>query len=67
MTVGRRIKRSRLLISTGIQLIIVCLVIILIGSFFEMKWLIETSSIVAILVAIFTLFEYWHVKRLKKR
>lgn len=67
MTVGRRLKRSRLLITTGIQLIIACLVIILIGAFSHLVWLVETSAIVAILIAIFTLFEYWNVKRFKKR
>lgn len=66
MTVGRRIKRSRLLITTGIQLIIVCLIIILMGALSKLVWLIETAAIVAILVAIFTLFEYWNVKRLKR-
>lgn len=67
MRMSQRVKRSRLLIQSGIQLIIVCLIIIMIASFFNMMWLIETTAIVAILVALFTLFEYWNVKRYKKR
>lgn len=67
MTVDRRIKHSRLLIITGIELIITCLIIIIIGTFLNMVWLIETAAIVAILLAIFIFSEFWNVKRLKKR
>lgn len=67
MTVDRRIKHSRLLIITGIELIITCLIIIIIGTFLKMVWLIETAAIVAILLAIFIFSEFWNVKRLKKR
>lgn len=67
MTVDRRIKHSRLLIITGIELIITCLIIIIIGAFLKMVWLIETATIVAILLAIFIFSEFWNVKRLKKR
>ena len=66
MTVDRRIKHSRLLIITGIELIITCLIIIIIGAFLKMVWLIETAAIVAILLDIFIFSEFWNVKRLKK-
>ncbi|MFD1260699.1 hypothetical protein [Entomomonas asaccharolytica] len=67
MKIGRRVRRSRLLITSGIRLVIVCLVLIVVALFFNMIWLMETAAIVAILVAIFTAFEYWSVKRLKLR
>lgn len=67
MKIGRRVRRSRLLITSGIRLVIVCLVLIVVALFFNMVWLMETAAIVAILVAIFTAFEYWSVKRFKPR
>lgn len=67
MKIGRRVRRSRLLITSGIRLVIVCLVLIVVALIFKMIWLMETAAIVAILVSIFTAFEYWSVRRFKPR
>lgn len=69
MKINQRVKRSRILIISGIQLVLVCLIVIVVASLFNMVWLMETAGIVAILVAIFTFVEYWNMKRfkLKKR
>lgn len=67
MSIGRRIKHSRLIIISGIQLAILSGVIATIAWFFDIIWLAETACIVAVLVAIFTMCEYVLVtKRVKK-
>lgn len=65
MKIGRRTKRSRVLIISGIQLVLVCLIVIVVASLFKMVWLMETAAIVAILVAVFTFVEYWNIRRFK--
>ncbi|AZS51159.1 hypothetical protein DM558_10420 [Entomomonas moraniae] len=65
MKISRRIRRSRLLVKSGIRLVVACLVLIVVALGFKMIWLMETAAIVAILVAIFTLLEYWSFRQFK--
>ncbi|AWM79204.1 hypothetical protein DKL61_01870 [Gammaproteobacteria bacterium ESL0073] len=65
MKISRRIRRSRLLVKSGIRLVVACLVLIVVALCFKMIWLMETAAIVAILVAIFTLLEYWSFRQFK--
>ena len=58
MSIGRRVKHSRRIIISGVQLAILSAVIAFIAWFFGVIWLAETACIVAILVALFTLLEY---------
>lgn len=67
MKARRQIKRSKLLIRSGVQLIVICLVIIIVAAFFNTIWLLETFVIVAILVTLFIGFEYWSLKRYLRR
>lgn len=67
MKKGRRFRRSKLLITSGIRLIVICLVLIVVALFFNMVWLMETAAIVAILIAIFTFVEYWSIRRFKMK
>ncbi len=65
MKISRRIRRSRVLVKSGIRLVVACLVLIVIAVCFKMVWLMETATIVAILVAIFTMIEYWSFRQFK--
>lgn len=58
MSISRRIKHSRLIIISGVQLAILSGFIAVAAWCFGIIWLAETASIVAILIAFFTLFEY---------
>lgn len=67
MKISRRIRRSRFLITSGIELVVACVLVFFVALFFDLVWLMETAAIVAILVALFTLFEYWSVRRMRLR
>lgn len=69
MNIRRRFRHSRILVKSGVRLVVACLVLIVVALYFKMIWLMETAAIVAVLVGVFTLVEYWFFRqfKLKKR